>query len=80
MATPPLDHFEMTSALADLTNWLIQQGLENTPVETWLETCCDKLLATGIPILRVTMSTRGHRPEIGAVAFRWHRGRGPIAV
>lgn len=73
MAAPPLDHFEMTSALTDLTNWLIQQGLENTPVETWLEICCDKLLAAGIPILRVNMSTRGHHPEIGAVAFRWHR-------
>lgn len=76
MAAPTLDNFEMTSALADLTNWLIQQGLENTPVETWLEICCNKLLAAGIPIQRVNMSTRGHHPEIGAVAFRWHRDGG----
>lgn len=73
MAAPTLDYFEMTSALADLSSWLIQQGLENTPVEIWLEACCNKLLAAGIPIVRVNMSTRGHHPEIGAVAFRWHR-------
>lgn len=73
MSAPSLDHFEMTSALADLTSWLIQQGLENTPVETWLEECCNRLVAAGIPLQRVNLATRGHHPEIGGVAFRWRR-------
>ena len=73
MAAPSIDNFEMTAALADLANWLIQQGLENTQTEIWLEELCNRLVVAGIPLQRVNMSTRGHHPEIGAVAFRWHR-------
>ena len=72
MSAPNLDNFEMAAALADLTNWLIQQGLEDTPVETWLDECCHRLVAAGIPILRVNLTLRAHHPEIGTVAFRWH--------
>jgi adenylate cyclase len=73
MAAPTLDKFEMTAALSDLTGWLIQQGLENTPINAWLETMCHRINEAGIPISRVNLSTRAHHPEIGAVAFRWHR-------
>lgn len=75
MAAPIVENFEMTAALADLTNWLIQQGLENTPTDVWLEECCYRLVAAGIPIMRVNLSTRAHHPEIGAVAFRWNRDK-----
>lgn len=74
MAAPSLENWEMTAALKDLTDWLIRQGLEDTPVETWLEACCNKLVAAGIPLQRVNLSLRAHHPEIGAVAFRWTRG------
>ena len=73
MAAPVLENFEMTAALSDLTNWLIQQGLENTPVDVWLEQFCQATIAAGIPLMRVNLSMRAHHPEIGAVAFRWHR-------
>jgi adenylate cyclase len=76
MAAPSVENFEMTAALADLTNWLIQQGLENTPVETWLEECCNRLVTAGIPLQRVNLTVRAHHPEIGTVAFRWHREDG----
>ncbi len=76
MAAPTVENFEMTAALADLTNWLIQQGLEDTPVEIWLEAFCDRLVAAGIPLQRVNLAMRAHHPEIGAVAFRWHRETG----
>lgn len=76
MAAPTLENFEMTAALADLTNWLIQQGLENTPTEVWLEECCVRLVAAGIPVQRVNLTVRAHHPEIGTVAFRWHRDDG----
>ena len=66
----------MTAALNGLTEWLIQQGLSNTPVETWLEACCIRLVELGIPLHRVSVSMRAHHPEIGTVAFRWHRGLG----
>ncbi|MEW9920877.1 adenylate/guanylate cyclase domain-containing protein [Marimonas sp. MJW-29] len=73
MAAPTLGKFEMTAALSDLTGWLIQQGLENTPIDAWLEQMCHRINDAGIPITRVNLSTRAHHPEIGAVAFRWHR-------
>jgi len=73
MAAPILENWEMTASLKDLTEWLIQQGLENTPVETWLEECCNRLVAAGIPLQRVNVAMQAHHPEIGSVAFRWHR-------
>ncbi len=74
MAAPSIESFELTAALADLADWLIQQGLENTPVETWLEECCNRLVAAGIPLQRVNLTTRAHHPVIGTLAFRWFRG------
>lgn len=74
MAAPVLENFELAAALSDLTNWLIQQGLENVPVETWLEECCNRLVVAGIPLQRVNITTRAHHPEIGTLSFRWHRG------
>ncbi|WP_276152122.1 MULTISPECIES: adenylate/guanylate cyclase domain-containing protein [unclassified Sulfitobacter] len=68
-----LDSFEMATALADLSTWLVQQGLENTPTDYWLAEFCEKVNAAGIPLSRVNLSTRAHHPEIGAVAFRWQR-------
>ncbi len=73
MAAPTLENWELTAALKDLTDWLIQQGLENTPVEIWLEACCNRLVAAGIPLQRANITMRAHHPEIGTVAFRWHR-------
>ena len=73
MAAPIRENWEMTAALNDLTTWLIQQGLENKPVESWLEACCNRLVAAGIPLQRVNITMRAHHPEIGSVAFRWHR-------
>ncbi|MEI4235426.1 adenylate/guanylate cyclase domain-containing protein [Roseovarius sp. D22-M7] len=76
MAPPTLDNREMAAALSDLTAWLIQQGLENTPVETWLGACCNRLVTAGIPLQRVSISLRAHHPEIGTMAFRWTRDGG----
>ncbi|MEX0279785.1 MAG: adenylate/guanylate cyclase domain-containing protein [Arenibacterium sp.] len=73
MAAPALENFEMTAALADLTEWLIRQGLENTPTDVWLTEFCERVIEAGIQLQRVNVSTRAHHPEIGAVAFRWHR-------
>lgn len=73
MAAPLSENWEIMAALNDLTDWLIQQGLENTPVEIWLEACCNRLVTVGIPLQRMSVSMQAHHPEIGAVAFRWNR-------
>ena len=74
MAAPIRENQEITAALDDLAHWLIQQGLENTPVEVWLEACCNRLVTAGIPLQRVNVTMQAHHPEIGAVGFLWHRG------
>ncbi len=76
MAAPSMDNFGMAAAQADLTEWLIRQGLEDTTVEIWLEALCNRMVAAGLPLQRVNLSLRAHHPEIGAVAFRWHRDAG----
>ncbi|MEO0773746.1 MAG: adenylate/guanylate cyclase domain-containing protein [Pseudomonadota bacterium] len=73
MAAPTLENWEMTAALSDLTDWLIRQGLEDTPLETLLEDFCCRLVTAGVPLLRVNVITRAHHPEIGSLSFRWHR-------
>lgn len=73
MVAPSTENWEMTAAVKDVTDWLIQQGLENTPAEIWLKQCWNRLVAAGIPLQRVNITMRAHHPEIGAVAFRWYR-------
>ncbi|CUK03864.1 Adenylate cyclase 1 [Ruegeria denitrificans] len=76
MAAPLIQDWELTAAIKDLADWLVQQGLENAPVETWLEAFCKRLVSAGIPLQRANITVRAHHPEIGTVAFRWHRDGG----
>ncbi|MEM6311642.1 MAG: adenylate/guanylate cyclase domain-containing protein [Pseudomonadota bacterium] len=75
MTAPISENWDMTASLTDLTCWLIQQGLENTPVEDWLEAFCQRLVQAGMPLQRVNITMRAHHPEIGSMAFRWYRDR-----
>lgn len=76
MAAPLIQNWELTTALKDLADWLVKQGLENAPVEIWLEAFCDRLVSAGVPLQRANITVRAHHPEIGTVAFRWHRDGG----
>ncbi len=76
MAAPLVQNWELTAAIQDIADWLVQQGLENAPVELWLEAFCNRLVSAGIPLQRANITVRAHHPEIGTVAFRWHRERG----
>ncbi|WP_170481182.1 adenylate/guanylate cyclase domain-containing protein [Ruegeria arenilitoris] len=76
MAAPLIQNWELTTAIKDLADWLVQQGLENAPVEIWLEAFCNRLVSAGIPLQRANITVRAHHPEIGTVAFRWHRDGG----
>ncbi|WP_170756457.1 adenylate/guanylate cyclase domain-containing protein [Ruegeria lacuscaerulensis] len=76
MAAPLVQNWELTAAAKDIADWLVQQGLENAPVELWLEAFCQRLVSAGIPLQRANITVRAHHPEIGTVAFRWHREGG----
>ncbi len=76
MAAPLVQNWELTAAIQDIADWLVQQGLENAPVEIWLEAFCNRLVSAGLPLQRANITLRAHHPEVGTVAFRWHRGGG----
>ncbi len=76
MAAPLVQNWELTTAIQDISDWLVQQGLENAPVEIWLEAFCNRLVSAGIPLQRANITVRAHHPEIGTIAFRWHRDGG----
>jgi adenylate cyclase len=65
-----------TAALADLSAWLIQQGLQDIPSEQVIAECCRQLRASGIPVMRAHTTLRAHHPEFGAMAFRWDAAQG----
>lgn len=64
---------DITSAVTDITGWLIQQGLEGAQLDEMLNGCCDRIVAAGVPILRVNLTFRAYHPEFGSLALRWRR-------
>lgn len=62
-----------------LTAWIIDQGLEGVPETSLLEGLCQRLVATGVPLLRVNICQPTLHPVIGGHLFIWRRGQ-PTAV
>ncbi len=66
----------MADSLESLPDWIIQQGIEGASFESLLEALCQRLLAAGLPILRMNLSMRAQHPSVGAFAHRWTRDGG----
>lgn len=66
------------TTLPDIVGWILQEGLYGTHFEGLLESLCERLVAAGIPLMRVNFSMRAHHPEIGAFAYRWKRVSGIV--
>ena len=61
---------------ADTLNaWLVEQGLEGTPQETLLDGYCARLVAMGIPLMRLHVSQSAFHPKYGGLGFEWWRNR-----
>lgn len=60
-------------AIAEIVDWVLQQGLYGTHFEPLLVEMCEKLVQAGVPLWRVNFSMRTLHPEIGAFAYRWKR-------
>jgi adenylate cyclase len=56
--------------------WLIRQGLGGTSEGALLEGLCDRLVASGMPLLRAHAGTSLLDPTFDAHNFSWQRGRG----
>ena len=61
-------------ALQAISDWLIDQGLLQTPVPAMLAGFCERLEIVGVPLLRANLSVRTLHPTIDSVSNLWRRG------
>lgn len=59
-----------------LIQWIVSKGLEGTPETRLLEGLCERLIAAGMPLLRVNISQPTLHPVIGGHLFIWQRDTG----
>lgn len=59
-----------------ISDWLIDQGLLQTPVPTMLAGFCERLVEAGMPLLRGNVSARTMHPLIDSISNVWHRDHG----
>ncbi|MEQ9695119.1 adenylate/guanylate cyclase domain-containing protein [Shimia sp. SDUM112013] len=62
--------------IAALCNWVTHAGVVGTPFDALIETFCEKLVSSGLPLLRVNFSMRAQHPTVGGFAYRWKRQSG----
>lgn len=60
--------------IQSISDWLIEQGLLQTPVTLMLSGFCDRLVEAGVPLLRANVSTRTMHPLIDSISHVWRRG------
>lgn len=56
-----------------LIDWVVQQGMEGASQQTLLEQLCRKLVAQGLPIVRVHVAQSAFHPKYGGIGFSWWR-------
>ncbi|MCC2110938.1 MAG: adenylate/guanylate cyclase domain-containing protein [Hyphomicrobiales bacterium] len=62
----------------DFVTWLVGQGLAGAAPEHLLERYCERLLAAGIPLMRLHLAHRAFHPVYGGAGFEWHREKGAV--
>ena len=65
-----------TRETANISAWLVKEGLRGATQAALLQGFCERLVATGIPIQRAHAAQRTLHPVFGAVGFDWHREGG----
>ena len=58
----------------EITQWIVAEGLEGTDETKLLEGLCARMLAIGIPLIRVNISQPTLHPITGGHLFIWRRG------
>ena len=58
-----------------ISDWLIENGLRQTPVPAMVAGFCERLVAAGVPLLRVNVSARTMHPLIDSISNVWRRDR-----
>jgi adenylate cyclase len=68
---------QTSQTLIDHVNdWLMKQALQDSDLETVVGGTCERLLASGLPLLRAHLSFSVLHPLYRAVGFTWWRSKG----
>ena len=63
-----------------MTRWIAEQATSSDDRDTLLETFCETLIAAGLPLWRVSVSTPAIDPMARAFSMNWVRGQGMSLV
>ncbi|MCH7892403.1 MAG: hypothetical protein IH921_12955, partial [Gemmatimonadetes bacterium] len=58
----------------EISQWIVSEGLNGTDEARLLQGVCERLEASGVPLLRVNISQPTLHPIIGGHLFIWRRG------
>ena len=61
---------------SEITDWLLQQGLDSLSQHELLEGYCLKLLGFGMPLMRLHVAQQAVHPLYGGIGFDWYRDAG----
>ncbi len=62
----------------DTVQWIVEQGLRGAPETEILAGFCQRMVADGLPLLRVNVSQPTLHPTVGGHLFIWHRDNGTV--
>lgn len=72
-----LPRINVSETLIDrVSTWLQQSALKGESLETLVQGLCERLAASGIPLIRVHLSFSMLHPLYDALGFTWIRGQG----
>ncbi|MDI7861667.1 adenylate/guanylate cyclase domain-containing protein [Rhizobiaceae bacterium n13] len=65
-----------TALLERVSRWLKQAALSGASLDEVVEGFCERLSASGLPLVRIHLSFSMLHPLYDALGFTWHRGQG----
>ncbi|MCC6203728.1 MAG: adenylate/guanylate cyclase domain-containing protein [Hyphomicrobiales bacterium] len=66
---------EVSTILVDkVADWLMRSALAGDPLETIIQSFCERLVAAGVPVARIHLSFSMLHPLYDALSFIWARG------
>ncbi len=63
----------MGDVVADISAWLLSQGLADISQEQLLEGYCTRLVDAGVSVARIHVALRALHPVFGGLGFDWYR-------
>ena len=71
-----LDPIDQAAEVQATSDWLVTQGLLKARTETLVEGFCERVGASGIPLLRGQVSIPTLHPTFNAITYVWWRDKG----